>query len=253
MTSRTGLLYSVIGAIAAVVIVMVSIQSAGTWLQHANQATANAPTEEELAELERIETLRQDEYSRAYNAEFAALEAKESTVRAIVYADPRVQEYISGAYSSQSDLVRADLTGTGTDVLLIYVVGERLPIEGDWNAGYKKTYTGIFEVKVSVKGGQIVSIEKIPNDDVVRVETFTDSEKKALEIAFANPEIASAVEGKDIMVAGVMSASFGKDSDCPPASCVHIFLEQPAKREFLSFFFNTSPSKVFKLGIGEGW
>ncbi|MGH9991190.1 MAG: hypothetical protein ACREBU_02815 [Nitrososphaera sp.] len=246
--------FVLIGIIAAILVVTISIQNAGVGVSQppqSNQAIANTLSEEEIAALEKAETLRDEAYSTAYYTEFAALEAKESAVRTTVYADERIQDYIAGAYSSQSDLIRADLTDAGTDVLLIYVVGDRLPIEGDWKTSYKKTYTGIFELKVSVKGGQIVSIEKIPKDDVIHEETFSDSKKNALEIAFANPEVAAAVEGKDFVVAGVMAVSHSPG--CGPESCVFIFLEQPTKKDFLSLWFNTSTSEVFEMSKGEGW
>lgn len=245
-----------IGVIAAIIIGAISITSAGTGLlqtSQTNQASAKNLSEEEMAEIEMAETLRDEANSRAYNAEFAALEAKESSVRAIVYADERIQAHIAGASGHQEDLIHADLTGTGTDELLIYVVGQRLPVEGDWKTSYKKTYTGIFELKVSVKGGQVVSIEKIPKEDVTNVETFSDSEKQALEMAFVNPDVAAAIQGRDILVQNVMPVSFGEGSGCPPGSCVFIYLEQQIRGKFLPLFFNTSEAKVFRMDKVEGW
>jgi hypothetical protein len=253
--------YVGIGIAALIIIGALAVQNAGirsSQTPQPNQAVGITLSAEELEEIERLETLRQDAYSRAYDAEFAALEAKESSVRAIVYSDERIQAHIAGAYSHQEDLTRADLTGNGTDELLIYVVGQRLPVEGDWRTSYNRTYTGIFELKVSVKGAQILSIEKIPKDDVTNIVTFSDGEKQALELAFANPDVAAAVQVKDILVQNVMYVSFGKGSGCPPGSCVFIHLEQPSRGKFLPLFFNTSEDKVFlmengKGQIGEGW
>jgi len=247
-----------IGITAGVIVGALFLQSGGIGFSQTpqtNQSNSNYPTAEE----EMAETLRDEANSRAYNAEFAALEAKESSVRAIVYADERIQAHIAGASGHQEDLIHADLTGTGTDELLIYVVGQRLPVEGDWKTSYKSTYTGIFELKVSVKGGQVVSIEKTDKPDNTYIETFSDSEKEALELAFANPDVAAAVQGRDIIVLNVMhSVSFGKGSGCPPGSCVFIYLEQPSRGKFLPLFFNTSEAKVYlmengKGQIGEGW
>lgn len=196
---------------------------------------------------EMANAIREAEESATADAESAAMEAKEASLISVVNSDPRITAYEDGTYGHIDDFTPAAHTKSGMDEMTVYVVGERLPVKGDWKTGYKTTYTGVFELLVSIDTtGKIVSIEKTEMPDVVRERTFSPDRQVAIEKALVNANVTKALDGKsELIVQRAMPSDMGEI--CPGGSCYFMMIEEQSTGYVLTFFYNPTTDATYQL------
>ncbi len=157
-------------------------------------------TFEEVEAIE-LEDIRRDEIrAEAEDAALIRMEEKERRIRELIWSDERIVEYqktveIFG-YDSHFAM---DESFCDNAEMTIPLTRER-NATGDWQTSYVTTLSGRSELYVTVVDGKIRSIVDNPLNDTTLVHTFTDQQKKAIQIALGDGRVEALFRGKDVEV-----------------------------------------------------
>ncbi|MGH9877136.1 MAG: hypothetical protein ACRD5H_05815, partial [Nitrososphaerales archaeon] len=121
--------------------------------------------------------------------------AKNKAAYDAALADPRVAEYANSAFNIDSSFYPTEETGKDVDELYLRVLANRT-VSGDWQTSQDRVYSGVVDIRVTLRGAAVESVEVTNVPDILETKTFTDREKAFISAAMANSEVKALISGK---------------------------------------------------------
>lgn len=183
-----------------------------------------------------------------FNQENLEKRSRESTAAAL--SNPQVKTIIDNAFS-----YAVDYEWQNNDHVIISTWGARV-VTGDWSTGYDVNYQGgqIIGVDVSRTNNAIVSVQVSPRDDASERMTFTDNQKRAIEITLADSNVRQLTQDKQFYISAVRD--YGnvqyKEHNCDPNGCAIVVI-QSFSGESMSTIVNPQTGELHLITPGAGW
>jgi len=183
-----------------------------------------------------ISSLTAEEYKALHKSR-----AESSVTAALNH--PTVKQHVNAAFKVATDFELSD----NSDKITVKTWGTRT-VSGDWRNGYLTSYKGgqIIEVLIDRNTNAVISAQVTPRPDAEETVTFTDNQKRILEIVMNDQRVKAELQGKiddkDYWVQMVRDYNVGSRVTGHPIAIINIF--SPDEKNSLSADFDLVTNQV---------